>query len=123
MYYQHSADRLVAEVNNGGEMVELTIRSVDPNISYKAVHASKGKITRAEPIASLYEQDRVVHIGNHAGLEDECCTYEPNNTKLPSPNLMDAQVWALTELMLTGKNAILFKPNLDATSKESNYRR
>lgn len=121
-YYQHSADRLIAEINNGGEMVELTIRTIDQNISYKGIHASKGKYTRAEPIAALYEQDRIKHVGHHAAYEDECCTYEPNAGR-PSPNIMDAGVWAFTELMLTGKNAILFKPNLNETSKKSAFRR
>lgn len=96
-YHRHRADRIVAEVNNGGEMVELTIRTVDDKVGYKAVHASRGKRTRAEPIAALYEQGRVHHVGTFAELEDEMCDWEP---EMPSPNRMDALVWALTELML-----------------------
>ena len=88
---------MVAEVNNGGEMVELTIRTVDPNVSYRAVHASRGKVIRAEPIAALYEQGRVVHVGSFPELEDELCQWEPG---MASPDRLDALVWALTDLML-----------------------
>ena len=96
-YHAHSADRIVAEVNNGGEMVELTIRTVDEGVAYKAVHASRGKRTRAEPVAALYEQGRVHHVGAFSKLEDEMTGWVPG---APSPNRMDALVWALTELML-----------------------
>jgi phage terminase large subunit-like protein len=96
-YHRYTADRIVAEVNNGGEMVELTVRTVDPNVSYRAVHASRGKQTRAEPVAALYEQGRVHHVGALPELEDEMCQWE---TGAASPNRMDALVWALTELML-----------------------
>ena len=99
-YRANDADRIVAEVNNGGEMVQLTIRTVDPAVSYKAVHASRGKRTRAEPVAALYEQGRVHHIGAFARLEDEMCTWSALESD-PSPNRMDALVWALTELMLS----------------------
>jgi phage terminase large subunit-like protein len=98
-YRANDADRIVAEVNNGGEMVQLTIRTVDPAVSYKAVHASRGKRTRAEPVAALYEQGRVHHVGAFAKLEDEMCTWSALEND-PSPNRMDALVWALTELML-----------------------
>jgi phage terminase large subunit-like protein len=97
-YHAHKADRVVAEVNNGGEMVELTLRTVDPTVSYKAVHASRGKRTRAEPVAALYEQGKVHHVGTFPQLEDEMCDWEPDASD--SPNRMDALVWALTELML-----------------------
>lgn len=97
VYYRHKADRLVAEVNNGGDMVELTIRTVDPNVSYRAVHASRGKTVRAEPIAALYEQGRVHHVGAFPELEDQLCMWVPGD---PSPDRLDALVWALTELML-----------------------
>lgn len=72
-YHKYKADRLVAETNQGGEMVELTIRTVDRNVSYKGVHASRGKHTRAEPIAALYEQGRVHHVGMFSELEDQMC--------------------------------------------------
>lgn len=97
-YHLHRADRIVAETNNGGEMVETTVRMVDPNCSYKGVHASRGKITRAEPISALYEQKRVCHIGCQAQLEDQMCDYDAKTAKY-SPDRMDALVWALTDLM------------------------
>lgn len=96
-YYKYRADRIVAEINQGGNMVEYVIRSIDPNVSYKGVHASKGKYTRAEPISALYEQGKVKHVGAFPKLEDEMCEWEPG---MDSPNRLDALVWALTELML-----------------------
>lgn len=96
-YRHYQADRIVAEVNNGGDMVELTIRTVDPNASYKAVHASRGKATRAEPIAALYEQGRVHHVGTLPELENQLCQWVPGDK---SPDRLDALVWAITELML-----------------------
>jgi phage terminase large subunit-like protein len=97
------ADRIVAEINNGGEMVELTIRTVASSmkriVPYRGIHASRGKRTRAEPVAALYEQGRVHHVGAFAELEDELCTHSfADNEK--SPNRLDALVWAITELML-----------------------
>lgn len=96
-YHQLQADRIVGEANNGGEMVEHVIRTVDPNVSYKAVHASRGKQTRAEPIAALYEQGRIKHVGHFPALENQMCTWVPGQK---SPDRMDAMVWAFTELML-----------------------
>lgn len=110
-YHTHQADRLVAEVNNGGEMVELTIRTVDAAVSYKAVHASRGKRTRAEPVAALYEQKRVHHVGGLAKLEDEMCSWSAIEGE-PSPNRMDALVWALTELMLDVPRGVEHGPDL-----------
>jgi phage terminase large subunit-like protein len=99
-YHTQQADRLIGETNNGGEMVELTIRTVDKNVSYKGVHASRGKRTRAEPVAALYEQGKVHHVGMFAELEDQMCEWVPDSGQ-PSPDRMDALVWALTELMLS----------------------
>jgi len=96
-FYKLRADRIVAEVNNGGDMVEHTIRTVDGTASYKAVHASRGKLIRAEPIASLYEQKRVHHVGSFGTLEDQMCSWTLGDR---SPDRMDALVWALTELMV-----------------------
>src|ERR1051325_3028562 len=101
-YHDHKADCIVAESNNGGEMVELTIKTIDPKVPVKLVHASRGKQTRAEPISALYEPKpdrpgRVHHVGPFPALEDEMCLWMPGD---PSPNRMDAAVWALTELML-----------------------
>jgi phage terminase large subunit-like protein len=74
-YKKHEADRIVAEVNNGGEMVEATIRMVDTNVPFTAVHATRGKVVRAEPVAALYEQSRVHHIGAFPQLEDQQCAF------------------------------------------------
>ncbi len=94
-------DRVVAEVNNGGDLVEAVVRSVDPNIPYTAVHATRGKQVRAEPIAALYEQGRVHHVGAFPELEDQMCDWDPL-TSTKSPDRMDALVWALTELSAEG---------------------
>lgn len=100
LYNDHDADRILAEVNNGGDLVEANIRTVDPKISYKEVRATRGKEIRAEPIAALVEQGRIHHVGNLAQLEDELCSWEPGIGK--SPNRLDAYVWGFTELMLGG---------------------
>ena len=97
-YHEWRADRIIAEVNNGGEMVELTLRTIDRTIPYRAVHASRGKQTRAEPISGLYEQGRVHHVGSFPELEDQLCMWEPGED---SPDRLDALVWALTELCLS----------------------
>lgn len=99
LFHLHRADRVIGEVNNGGDLVEANLRSVDAMIPYKGIHASRGKQTRAEPVASLYEQGRVHHVGSLPLLEDEMCQWEPGVSTW-SPNRLDALVWALTELML-----------------------
>lgn len=96
-YDDFKADRIIGEVNNGGEMVELTLRTIR-NIPYKAVHASRGKQARAEPIAALYEQHKIFHIQPFEELEDQLVTWTPETGE--SPDRLDALVWALTELML-----------------------
>lgn len=104
-YRQHRADRIVAETNNGGEMVEATVRMVDPNASYKSVHASRGKYTRAEPVSALYEQSRVHHVGALSTLEDQMCSFTPDfdrDRAKASPDRADALVWAFTEPMVEG---------------------
>jgi phage terminase large subunit-like protein len=93
------ADRIVAEVNNGGDLVRGTLRTIDPALPFKAVTASKGKRTRADPIAALYEQNRVRHAGGFAELEDQLCNWIPG-TGQHSPDRLDALVWALSELAL-----------------------
>lgn len=100
LYRTHAADRIVAEVNFGGDMVEAVILTVDRNVPYREVHASRGKAVRAEPVAALYEQGRMHHVGFFAKLEDEMCDWDPSDSKAPSPNRMDALVWAATELFL-----------------------
>lgn len=105
-YNRHRADKIVAEANQGGAMVEATLRTVDRNVPIKLVHASKGKITRAEPISALYEQGRVSHVGAFDQLEDQLCTYTSGSTA--SPDRLDALVWALTELLLDGQGFVQF---------------
>jgi predicted phage terminase large subunit-like protein len=100
LYHKHGADRIVAEANQGGLMVETTVCTVETNISFKAVRASRGKITRAEPIAALFEQFRIHLVGAFPELEDQLSTFEAG---LPgSPDRLDAMVWAFTELMVDG---------------------
>lgn len=96
----HRADRIVVEQNNGGDMCSSTLRTQDSNIPIKTVYASRGKLTRAEPISALYEQGRVHHVGIFAELEDQQCSWVPGQGE--SPDRVDALVWAMTELMLGG---------------------
>ena len=96
LYHDNKADKIVAEVNNGGDLVERLIRITDRNVSYRAVNASRGKIVRAEPVAALYEQGRVHHVGTMPELEDQMCSYTGLGGK--SPDRLDALVWAITEL-------------------------
>src|ERR1700730_8953895 len=77
-YKSHGADRIVAEVNNGGEMVEATLRVVDDNVAYTAGHATRGKVGRGEPVAALYEQGRIRHMGAFTALEDQMCEFTPD---------------------------------------------
>jgi phage terminase large subunit-like protein len=99
-YHLHNADRLVAEANQGGDMVRHTIETVEAGLPLKMVHASRGKRTRAEPVAALYEQGRVHHVGAFIELEDQLCGWVPGVSE--SPDRLDALVWALTELMVAG---------------------
>ncbi len=98
-YKKHKADLIVGEVNNGGDLVAANIRSVDPNVPFRAVRASRGKAVRAEPVASLYEQGRVHHVGSFPQLEDQMCEFIPGDAGR-SPDRMDALVWAITELLI-----------------------
>lgn len=95
-YDRWKADRMVAEVNNGGDLVETVIRNIDKNVSYKGVWASRGKIIRAEPVVALYEQKRVHHIGVLPKLEDEMINWIQG---MKSPGRLDALVWLVTFLM------------------------
>ena len=101
IYRKWNADRLVAEVNQGGDLVETLVRQIDPLISYTAVRASRGKIARAEPVSALYEQGRVAHVGSFKKLEDEMCEITRGGyLGSGSPDRVDALVWALTNLMI-----------------------
>lgn len=104
-YHEFGADRIIAEVNNGGEMVGQVLLQVDPSIAYKAVRAGSrsGKVVRAEPIAALYEQGKVHHVNSFPKLEDQMCDFTIDFDKAKagySPDRVDALVWALTELCL-----------------------
>lgn len=104
-YQRYDADRVVAEVNNGGDLVEAVLRTVDAGVSYKAVHASRGKRVRAEPVAALYEQGRVHHVGTFPDLEDQMCMFVPDTTA-QSPDRVDALVWGMTELMISRRRSM-----------------
>ena len=95
-FYEWNADRIIAEVNNGGDLVERLIRNIDPTISYRSVRATRGKIVRAEPVVALYEQNRVHHMGVYGELEQQMCSYTGDTNS--SPDRLDALVWGLTEL-------------------------
>jgi phage terminase large subunit-like protein len=102
LYHRLEADRIVAEVNQGGEMVEAVIRQADESVPVEKVRASRGKYLRAEPVAALYEQGRVRHVGALPELEDEMCDFGLGGLSSGrSPDRLDAVVWALSALMLT----------------------
>jgi phage terminase large subunit-like protein len=108
-YYTYNADRVVAEINQGGDMVRTVIETIDSKIPFKGVFARRGKISRAEPIAALYEKGIIYHAGHFPELEDQMCGFTVDhiyakNTK--SPDRVDALVWALTELMLVAEAGV-----------------
>lgn len=101
-YRDFQADRIVAEVNQGGDLVVNVIHQVDANVPVKKVYATRGKFTRAEPVAALYSEGRVVHVGEFPALENQMCDFGPEGlSEGRSPDRVDALVWALTELMFT----------------------
>ena len=104
LYHKHKADKIVAETNNGGDMVILLLKQVDASIATKKVTATRGKQLRAEPISSLYEQGKVHHVGYFSELETQLCEWTPQSTE--SPDRLDALVWALTELNSGGASMI-----------------
>tara|TARA_R110002110_G_scaffold27125_8_gene99026 strand:+ start:291 stop:1397 length:1107 start_codon:yes stop_codon:yes gene_type:complete len=103
-YERFKADRIIAEVNNGGDLVERLIRTVDTSVPYATVRASRGKLVRAEPISALYEQDKVCHVGIYPELEDQMCSYTAESRE--SPDRLDALVWALTDLSKSSGQAV-----------------
>jgi len=106
LYREFEADRIIAEKNQGGEMVESVIRAADRNVPVSLVHASRGKLVRAEPISALYEQNRVHHVGRFDELEDQMCTFSSDYDRTDkSPDRMDALVWGLSFLFekMTGR--------------------
>lgn len=103
-YNTHEADRVVAEVNNGGDLVETTIRAIENRISYRDVRATRGKVRRAEPVAALYERGKVHHVGNFPHLEYQMRNYN-GQEKTYSPDRMDALVWGITALSGAGSGS------------------
>jgi phage terminase large subunit-like protein len=100
LYHRLKADALVVEVNQGGDMAAAVIREVDAGVPVTGVHATRGKYVRAEPVATLYAQGRVRHVGAYPELEDELCDFGPGGLSSGrSPDRLDALVWALTHLM------------------------
>jgi phage terminase large subunit-like protein len=97
-YHTYSADKTIAEVNNGGDLVEMAIRTEDRSVTYKATRATRGKAIRAEPVSALYEQGRVHHLGFFERLEDQMINWDPTIRNKNSPDRMDALVWGLTEI-------------------------
>ena len=98
---RHGADRMVAEVNQGGDLVERVVRMIDPAVPFRAVHATRSKMLRAEPVAALYEQGRVAHVRGLARLEEQMCQMAVTGWRgKGSPDRLDALVWALTEVMV-----------------------
>jgi len=110
-YHDYKADYVVAEANNGGELVRSNLQHIDPNVRVKLVNASRGKQTRAEPVAALYEQGRIWHVGQFPALEDELTTWDPVNSR-KSPDRLDALVWGLHDLMGKGKIHNRISPQL-----------
>lgn len=106
LYHRLGADRVTGEVNNGGDLIEALLRKFDPDVSFRPVRASRGKLIRAEPVAALYEKGKVHHVGEFPLLEEEMISFSPGNAK-HSPDRMDALVWALTELADSGQRFIL----------------
>lgn len=120
LFRKWSADRIIAEKNNGGEMVSHVLRSVDRSIPIELVHASRGKVIRAEPISALYEQHRIHHVGMFPELEDQMCEFSIDNIRnenTGSPDRVDALVWGLTKIFdkISGRRQVS-KPET-ATSK------
>ncbi|HQT62556.1 terminase large subunit domain-containing protein [Acidiphilium sp.] len=106
-FHDYKADRIVAETNQGGEMVEATIRTVASRVPFTGIHAKRGKVLRAEPVAALYEQQRVSHVGSFYALEDQMCAFTPDfdpKSAGYSPDRVDALVYALTELLVEQEN-------------------
>jgi len=102
LFHEYECDRIIGEVNNGGDYIETVYRDIDKNISYRAVRASRGKVKRAEPVASLYEQGRIYHVGDvgdFQDLETEMGDFKTDEKEMTySPNRVDALVWGFTDL-------------------------
>ena len=108
-YHDSSADRVIAEGNQGHDMVADVIKLRDPNVPVKVIVARRGKYARAEPVAALYEQGRISHVGVLAKLEDQMCTWS-NTSNEPSPDRLDAMVWVVSELVLKQQRDVMINP-------------
>lgn len=126
-YDRHGADRIVAEKNFGGDMVRAIIHAVDPNVAYQEVNASRGKIVRAEPIAALYEQNKIHHVGYYPELEDQMCAMLVSGyIGLKSPDRADALVWLFSHLFpsLTKVDDPYWRPpKVNVSTRQQNRRR
>jgi phage terminase large subunit-like protein len=106
-YSYFRCDRVIGEVNQGGDLIEAALRNIDPQVAFRGVRATKGKVIRAEPVAALYEQGRVHHAGpGLETLEDQLCTWSPQSG-MDSPDRLDALVWAITELLIDNSPAVM----------------
>lgn len=126
MYRKWKADKIVAEKNNGGEMVETVIKTADRSVPVKLVHASRGKVVRAEPISALYEQGRVHHVGRFDELEDQMCMFSVDNIRdenTGSPDRVDALVWGLTEIFdrIAGRARRISDPTRSSREREEDF--
>lgn len=120
LYDEYSADCIVAEINQGGEMVEMVLRTHRPQVRFVAVRATRGKVTRAEPIAALYEQGRVSHIGTFSELEDQMVLFTPFGIEGGTTgDRVDALVWGFTELF----PPMISRPNWMDDDEPENYPR
>jgi phage terminase large subunit-like protein len=124
LYRFWSADKIIAEKNQGGDMVLSTLRAIDRSVPVELVHASRGKAVRAEPISALYEQGRVHHVGRFDALEDQMCSFSVDNIRSEgngSPDRVDALVWGLTKIFdkITGRRIVNTDPFVvDKTKQE-----
>jgi len=111
-YHDYRADRIVVETNQGGDLVVQVFKGIDANLPVKKVHASRGKFLRAEPVAALYSEGRVAHVGEFPELERQMCDFAADGlSNGKSPDRLDALVWAITELMLVQRS----NPSIRAT--------
>lgn len=105
-YHRWGADRIVGEINNGGDLIGDTVHAIDPGAAYRQLRASRGKQLRAEPASALYDQGRVHHLGHFPELEEQMTTWTLDSKW--SPDRLDALVWGLTELGLIGATGAAF---------------
>jgi phage terminase large subunit-like protein len=120
--HAHRADRVVVEVNQGGALVPGVLRTVDPNVPLATVHAARAKEARAEPVAALYEQGRVHHVGLFPDLEEQLCSWVPGEGE--SPDRLDALVWALTALIIAPRGGLAARlAAMTPTEREAYFQR